>query len=238
MEKLRRIVEETDFFGGRVFDLFFQGLIIVSLIIITVETIPELSAYRQEFAIWDTIIVIIFTVEYILRIIVTKRKWAFVKSPVGLIDLLAILPFYLSFGVVDLAFLRILRLFRLLRIFKVARYNMALVRFVEAFRSIKEELLIFFTMVIFLFFISASGIYYFENPVQPEKFKSIFHSMWWAVTTFTPAASDMMPITIGGKIFTFFMLIIGLGIIAIPSGLFAAALMGRQQNKTMDNGRD
>ena len=80
-------------------------------------------------------------------------------------------------------------------------------------------------MTFFLLYISAVGIYYFENPAQPEVFKSVFHSLWWAVETFTTVGyGDICPVTVGGKVFSFFMLMLGLGIIAVPSGLIASAL--------------
>jgi len=86
-------------------------------------------------------------------------------------------------------------------------------------------LILFIIATCFLLYLSAVGIYYFENSVQPEQFKSVFHSLWWAVSTLTTVGyGDVYPITVGGKIFTFFMLIIGLGIIAVPTGLIAAAL--------------
>ena len=142
----------------------------------------------------------------------------------GLIDLFAILPFYLSLGI-DLRTLRILRLFRLFRIIKLARYSKALKRFQMALKIAKEELLIFFAATILLLFITGAGIYMFENPAQPEVFTSIFSSLWWAVATLTTVGyGDIYPITAGGKIFTFLILMIGLGIVAVPSGVLASSL--------------
>ena len=90
---------------------------------------------------------------------------------------------------------------------------------------IKEELIVFLIATLFLLYVSSVGIYYFENPAQPDKFSSVFHSMWWSVATLTTVGyGDVYPITVGGKIFTFFILILGLGIIAVPTGLFASAL--------------
>lgn len=131
------------------------------------------------------------------------------------------MPFYLSFGI-DLRSIRIFRLIRLFRIFKMLRFNEALQRFTKAIKSIKEELILFFIISSFLLFLSSVGIYYFENQAQPEVFKSVFHSMWWAVATFTTVGyGDIYPITLGGKIFTAIMLFIGLGVIAVPTGLIS-----------------
>jgi voltage-gated potassium channel len=140
-----------------------------------------------------------------------------------LIDLLAILPFYRTAGI-DLRALRMFRLFRLFRALKLFRYSKALTRFQKAFISIREELLVFFSATCLLIFFLSVGIYYFENPVEPEAFKSVVHSMWWAVITLTTVGyGDIVPITVGGKIFTFFILMIGLAIVAVPTGLLTSA---------------
>jgi len=104
-----------------------------------------------------------------------------------------------------------------------------------AFKSIKAELLIFFIASLFLLYVSAVGIYYFERNAQPEVFSSIFHSLWWAVATLiTVGYGDIYPITIGGKVFTFIMLMIGLGIIAVPTALIAFALT-KVESKNSDS---
>lgn len=224
-DKLRIVVEENQTPQGRWFDLSIQALIVLSLISFSIETLPDLNAgFRNFLQFFEIITVIIFTIEYLLRLFVAKNKRKFVFSFYGIIDLLAILPFYLSFKI-DLRSIRILRLFRLFRIFKIIRYSKAIRRFARAFLSIKEELVLFLILSSFLLFLSAVGIYYFENPAQPEVFQSVFHSLWWAVATLTTVGyGDIYPITVGGKIFTGFMLFIGLGVIAVPTGLIASAL--------------
>ena len=141
-----------------------------------------------------------------------------------MIDILAIIPFYLSTGL-DLRTLRIFRMLRLFRVLKIVRYSKAISRFSRAFSIVKEELVLFLVSTMMMLFLAAVGIYYFENNAQPEVFKSIFHSLWWAVTTLTTVGyGDMYPITVGGKIFSFLILMIGLGIVAVPAGLMASAL--------------
>lgn len=159
-----------------------------------------------------------------LRLFVADKKLKFVFSFYALIDLIAILPFYVARGI-DLRSIRVFRLFRLIRAFKIFRYSKAIQRFKNAFLDVKEELILFLVATGFLLFIAAVGIYYFENPAQPEQFKSIFHCLWWAVATLTTVGyGDIYPITAGGKIFTSFIVIIGLGIIVVPTGLLASAL--------------
>ena len=226
---LKSIVENNDTVGGRIFDFTFQFLIILSLISFSIETLPNLTrGFRGLLNTLEAITVVLFTFEYILRLLVADKKLKFVFSFYGIIDLLAILPFYISFFIsrsVDLRSIRILRLFRLFRAFKLVRYNKALQRFGIAFKMIREELIVFLFATVLLLFISSVGIYYFENEAQPDQFKSVFHSLWWAITTLTTVGyGDIYPITLGGKMFTFFVLILGLGIVAVPTGLLASAL--------------
>ncbi|OQX94936.1 voltage-gated potassium channel [candidate division KSB1 bacterium 4572_119] len=225
LKVIKNIIEQNDTKSAKIFDFTIQALIIISLISFSIETIPDLNeTLRKSLKILEIITITIFTFEYILRLIVSDRKLKFIFSFYGIVDLLAILPFYVSSGI-DLRSIRVFRLFRLFRALKLFRYSDAINRFGRAFKQIKEELILFLFATCFLLFISAVGIYYFENPAQPEQFKSVFHCLWWAVATLTTVGyGDIYPITVGGKIFTFVMLIIGLGIIAVPTGLFASAL--------------
>ncbi len=223
--QLKRIIEENDTTAGKTFDFFIQFLIVLSLVSFSIETLPDLSVNTKIILnIAEVITVAIFTIEYLLRLIVADKKLKVIFSFYGLIDLIAILPFYIARGI-DLRSIRIFRLFRLFRAFKVFRYSNAIQKFKNAFLSVKEELILFLVATFFLLFIASVGIYYFENPAQPEQFKSIFHCLWWAVVTLTTVGyGDMFPITAGGKIFTSFIAIISIGIIAVPTGLLASAL--------------
>ncbi len=222
---LKGLVERTDTTAGRLFDIMIQALIIISLVSFSVDTLPNLSASaRQILSAVEVGTVAIFTVEYVLRVAIADRRLGYIFSFFGLIDLLAILPFYITSGV-DLRAVRAFRLLRLLRALKLVRYSTAIRRFNQAFRIAKEEIVIFFSMACVLMFLSAVGIYYFENPAQPEVFRSVFHSLWWALATLTTVGyGDIYPITAGGQVFTFFVLMVGLGIVAVPTGLVASAL--------------
>ena len=148
----------------------------------------------------------------------------FVFSFFGLIDLLAILPFYLSFGL-DLRSLRLLRMFRLFRLLKLARYNRAMRHFGRAMLMAKEQIILFMAITMVLIYFSAVGIYYFEHDAQPQHFSSVFESLWWSIITLTTVGyGDVYPITVGGRVFTFFILLIGLGIVAIPTGIISSSM--------------
>ena len=222
---IKAIVERNDTIPGLIFDLVVQILIVLSIVTFSVETLPDLdTGTRGLLEITEVIIVIIFTLEYLLRLYVAEKKISYVLSFYGVVDLIAILPFYILSGV-DLQSVRVFRMLRFFRAIKLFRYNKAMGRFLRAFTIIKEEIILFTVVTAMLLYLSAVGIYYFENEAQPEAFKSIFHSLWWAVATLTTVGyGDIYPVTIGGRIFTFFILMIGLGIIAVPAGLLASAL--------------
>lgn len=224
-EAIRGIIDNTENTPGKVFAYSIQFLIIVSLVTFSIDTLPDLAPRTKEvLRLIEVITVVIFTIEYILRLIVAEKAFKFVFSFYGLVDLVAILPFYIASGL-DLRAVRVFRLLRLLRILKLLKYNEAINRFRRALVIAKEELILFGMVAGILLYLSAVGIYYFENGTQPEQFKSVFHSLWWAVTTLTTVGyGDMYPITAGGRIFTFFVLMIGLGIVAVPTGLVASAL--------------
>jgi len=218
-------VHNSDTKHGRIFAFTIQALIITSLLTFSIETLPNLTESQyKHLQLLEVVIVIFFTLEYFLRIYVAQKRFAYIFSFYGFIDLMAILPFYLATGL-DLRTVRLFRLLRLLRIFKLFKYSKALQRFHRAFLLVKEEMLLFGFVALIMLYLSAVGIYYFENAVQPEQFQSIFHSLWWALTTLTTVGyGDMYPITAGGKVFTFFVLMVGLGIVAVPTGLIATAL--------------
>ena len=139
---------------------------------------------------------------------------------------------YLSLFI-DLRSLKIFRLFRLFRLLKLTRYNRALDKFYKAILYSKNEFILFFILSIMVFYLASVGIYYFEHEAQPEHFSSIFASMWWAVATLTTVGyGDVYPVTVGGKIFTTIMLLLGLGIVSIPAGIISSALT--EVNKQID----
>lgn len=222
---LLKVVIKSDSKIGRRFDIFIQSLILLSLVSFSIETLPNLSdKVINLLNIFEFITIVIFSIELLLRLILTSPPFKYLFSFYGIIDVIAVIPFYLSVGV-DLRSVRIFRLLKLFRIFKLFKYSAAIDRLNSAFSEIKKEITIFIIGAFFFIYVSSIGIYHFEHKVQPEIFKSVFHSMWWAVTTLTTVGyGDMYPITTGGKIFTTIIVFIGMGMIAVPTGLFASAL--------------
>lgn len=224
-KQLWYILEDNTTKKGRYFDYFIQSLIFLSLVSFSLDTLPSLSINLRQFLDgFEIFSIIVFSVEYLLRVYVSKKPLKYIFSFYGIIDIVAILPFYLN-TFLDLRFLRAFRVFRVFRALKLMRYNKALNRFNLAFKIVKEEIILFFMITLVLIFITSAGIYFFENDAQPEVFKSVFHSAWWSIVTLTTVGyGDVYPITIGGKIFTFFVLMIGVGLVTIPAGLVATAL--------------
>ncbi len=224
IQKIRNIVETTDSRAGVVFDLLVQLFIVISIIVFSLETIPTLSKEFIEVLLkLEVFIVSLFCCEYVLRFFVAKRKTKFVFSFWGMVDLLAILPFFLlSF---DLIMIRALRLLRLFRILKLGRYSSSMSRIMSALKIAKEDLVLSLMAALIMLLVASFGIYQFENTAQPDKFSSVFDSLWWALATLTTVGyGDVYPITAGGKIFTGFILVIGLGVVAVPAGIIASAL--------------
>ena len=222
---LRNIVEDNSSKTGKYFDYVIQSIILLSLVTFSLETVPSIyNEYTYQFELIEKIIVIIFSFEYLLRVYVAKNPFKYIFSFYGIIDLLSTLPFYLKLTF-DLRFIRIFRVFRIFRALKLIKYNKALQRFSIAFKLVKEELMLFFIVTLILIYISGSGMYFFENEAQPETFKTVFHSFWWAVVTLTTVGyGDVFPITVGGRILTFFILMLGIGIVTVPAGIFSSAL--------------
>ena len=207
-------------------EIAIQILIVLSLVAFSIQTLPNLSDRTHAFLnAFEVVSIAIFTCEYVVRLYYSKSKAGFIFSFFGLVDLLAILPFFISQSYFDGRSFRIVRLFRLIRILKLVRYSQAMQRFHRAIVIAKEEIILFSTVTVLLMYLSAVGIYFFEHKAQPEAFASVFHSLWWAVATLTTVGyGDVYPITPGGKIFTFFLLLVGLGIVSVPAGLVSSAL--------------
>ena len=222
---LKETVEESDIHLGRIFDFSIQALIVLSLVTFSIETLPHLSpSHKTILSAVEMFCVVVFTFEYIVRLWVADNKIAFALSFFGIVDLIAILPFYFSLGI-DLRSVRMFRFLRLFRILKLVRYNQAVRRFHRALLIAREEIILFAVVALILLYLAAVGIYYFENEAQPEAFASVFHSLWWATATLTTVGyGDVYPVTVGGRCFTFLVLLVGLGIVSVPAGLVASAL--------------
>ncbi len=214
---------------GRLVALFLHGLILLSAVAIAVETVDTLSETLRKALFWlEVFILFVFVVEYLLRLTCSARPLRYVFSFWGIIDLLACLP-ALSLIQTQWQVVRTIRLIRLVRLLKLFRTTTAFDRLTRAFGEVRGELIIFGILASLVLYVSAVGIYLFEHEAQPEAFSSIPISLWWAVASFTTVGyGDLVPITTGGRIFTTFVLFIGLGVVAVPAAIVTAALLETQ----------
>lgn len=221
---------------NRLFLFFIQSLIIVNLLAVMFESIASLQEKYGPFFYWfEVISVIIFTVEYLARVWSAdvgagksvKARLKFIFSFLGLIDLLAILPFYLPFIITfDLRFLRIMRLIRLFRVMKITRYSKALRLIGEVLKRKKEGLFLTIFITFLLLIVASSLMYYVEHNAQPEQFSNIFQSFWWAVATLTTIGyGDIYPVTALGKLLSAVIALLGIGLVALPTGILSAGFM-------------
>jgi len=202
-----------------------QAFVLSFIVLYTLDTVPSLSEYRRLFFTLDKAFLALFTAEYILRVWSAPDRRKYVLSFYGAVDLVSILPSLCSLGFLNFQAIRLARLMRLFKIFKSKTFSSALQKLQLAFIQVRSELFVFMFIVFILLYFSAVGIYHFEHEAQPDKFSSIPQSLWWALTTFTTVGyGDMYPITAGGRIFTSCVLLIGLAIVAIPTGLIASSL--------------
>ncbi len=212
-------------------ELIILFSILLSFIEIILESVPSINTqYFKLFNLIEKFCIIVFTFEYLIRLVTANIKFnskygilKFIFSLNGLIDLLAILPFFLPFIGIDLRLIRIFRIFRILRVFKLTRYIKSFELIKQVINDKKSDLIVSFILLLFTLIFVSSIMYYVENPAQPDKFSSIPATLWWGISTLTTVGyGDIYPITTLGKILSAVVTIIGIGIFTIPTGILAA----------------
>lgn len=220
---------------SRMFDIFIMVLIVLNVVAVIFETVDSISErFHEFFVVFEFFSVMVFSFEYVLRVwaCTSLKRYAhpvwgrisYIFTLGALIDLLAILPFYLPLVLsLDGRFLRILRLFRLFRLFKLGRYSSAFKMIENVLNSRRSELSISVGIILSMLVIASSMMYFIENEAQPEKFSSIPETMWWGVATLTTVGyGDVYPITPFGQLFGAIIAILGVGMFALPAGIIAA----------------
>lgn len=215
-------------------DLFLITLISLNALALILETVESLSQqYSAFFYYFELVSVVVFSIEYVLRVWSANENpkyrkpvagnFRYALTPLAVIDLLAVLPFYLPLLGFDLRIARTLRLFRLLRLFKISRYTKALRHINTVFQDKREELTISLTFTTLLLLLASTLMYYAEHDAQPEAFSSIPETMWWGIATLTTVGyGDVYPVTAIGKLLGGVIAVIGIGLFALPTGILAS----------------
>ena len=228
---------------SKIFDISLIALILLNVSLVIADTFSLPLIVQKISGILEKISVIIFSIEYLLRIwtadllfpkknyFIAKIKYIF--SFIAIIDLLAILPFYLPmFFLIDLRVLRMLRIIRLFRVFKINRYTNALSSIAKVFRNKQHELLSSIFVVLLLMIVASVLMYSIENSAQPDVFKNAFDALWWALATLTTVGyGDIYPITVLGKTLSAIIAILGIGLVAVPTGIISAGFMEEIQEE-------
>jgi voltage-gated potassium channel len=218
----------------RIFEIVLITMIILNIVAIILVSVPDhFEKYREFFHVFEIFSVVFFTVEYFARLYAivenprykdpVRGRLRYAKTGMAIVDLLAILPFYLTFLPIDLRFLRIFRLMALFRMFKIARYMRAMELFKRVLKERKEQLTLSFIFILFVLIIISFFMYFAEHEAQPDKFGSIPQAMWWGIATLTTVGyGDVVPITPLGKVLGGFIALTGVAILALPTGILSS----------------
>ena len=231
-EKLHTIIYEADTPAGKLFDVILLFLIIASIIVVMLESVESYVAkYKEIFNVIEWTITILFTVEYFARIITIKKPKHYIFSFYGIIDLLSTIPKYLSIFFVGgnaLVALRALRLLRVFRVLKLVRFIGEAENLTKALKASRAKILVFLLAVLSLSVILGSFMYLIEVG-QESGFDSIPRSVYWAIVTLTTVGyGDIAPVTPLGQFVASIIMILGYGIIAVPTGIVSAEYSGQK----------
>jgi voltage-gated potassium channel len=227
-------------FLSKFIDVLLMTLVLSSVVAVVLESVPEIEeVYSHQFRLFEIFCISTFTIEYLLRLWTAPLKFPESKKPYlkyffsfyGLIDVCAIIPFYLSLFTTGID-LRILRVVRILRIIKISHYNTALQDLWDAIYDERKSFISASYIFSVALLICASLAYYAENTVQPEEFKSIPHAIWWALITLTTVGyGDVSPITFFGKIVGIFTALMGVCTVALLTGIVANSFSAQLSRK-------
>ncbi|MGO3238339.1 MAG: ion transporter [Psychroflexus halocasei] len=234
-EKLHEIIYEADTRKGKIFDVILLIVIAISIILVMLDSVQSIyDQYHDYFYYAEWIITIIFTIEYILRIICIKKPIKYIFSFYGIVDLLSTLPLYISFFFTTsyaLMTLRALRLLRVFRILKITRYIGAGNRLMIALRSSLPKIMIFVFSVVIISFIAGTIMYLVEGP--EHGFTSIPVSIYWTIVTLTTVGfGDIHPVTPLGQSIATLIMVLGYGVIAVPTGIVSSEFVQNSNNQT------
>lgn len=231
--KLHEIIVEADTPAGRTFDIVLLVSIIISVMVVILDSVPSLSTrFHQFFLYAEWFFTILFTIEYLLRIWITKKPTKYIFSFFGIIDLIAIIPTYLALFVVQghyIIVVRILRLLRVFRILKLMQFISATYLLTESLKKSRYKISVFILFVSLLVTILGAVLYLVEGP--ESGFTSIPRGIYWAIITLTTVGyGDITPVTVVGQSIASIVMLLGYAIIAVPTGIITSQIMEARQS--------
>ncbi|MGV3772805.1 MAG: ion transporter [Verrucomicrobiales bacterium] len=239
-ERLWRIIFLSDTPAGRAFDVALLWLVSGSVLVVMLESVESIrKGYGTELRVAEWTFTILFTIEYLIRLLVVRRPSRYAKSFFGIVDLLSILPTYVELllsGSGYLMILRVLRLLRMFRILKMAKHLGEAGVLINALQASRTKIMVFLFGVLAIVCIEGTIMYLIENPSNPG-FSSIPQSIYWAIVTLTTVGyGDVYPGTVPGKMMASVVMLTGFAIIAVPTGVVTAEL-GREMNRSREGAR-
>jgi len=226
---------------GVAVQILIYSVIIISTLSIFLETVKDLQKYNHIFALIEDITMFIFSIEFILRVVSSfsqvtykslKSKISFFTNPFVIIDLIVLIPYYLSMFGLDFGFLRVLRILRVFKLIRHTKYDEFDNIIIDIIKERKEQFIVVLVVSSILICIASPFMYYLEHEAQPDIFSSIPAALWWTVVTFTTVGyGDMFPITTLGKILATFITVLGITFYAIPGAIFTSSLLDKIQEK-------
>jgi voltage-gated potassium channel len=233
--RLHEIIFEAETPAGKAFDIALLLAIVLSIAAVMLESVPRIrELYGDELRLVEWIFTFLFTAEYILRLVCVRKPWKYATSFFGLVDLLAILPSYLSFfvaGTQSLVVIRAIRLLRIFRILKLAHFIGEARMLHAAIRASSRKIIVFLGSVLTLVVIVGSMMYLIEG--SDAGFTSIPQSVYWAIVTMTTVGyGDIAPQTVAGKTLASIVMIVGYGIIAVPTGIVTVEISSALKHST------
>jgi len=243
------IKDHSDTRPGHIYNIVMSAIIVVNVVFILIDTMPSNPAGLASVSrIVEVASVIIFTIDYVVRLWTANLMFAqmgpirsrlrYVVTGMAIIDLLSILPFYLPALVpIDLRILRMLRLIRLIRVLKLGRHSSALARIGRVLKKSAPALISAMSVIVLLMVIASVLEFYVENPTNSDNFSSAFSGLWWVVSTITTVGyGDIVPVTVLGKVLGSVIALLGIGLIAIPTGILSAGFT--DDSNSLDSAHD
>lgn len=237
--RLHEIIFEADTRAGKTFDVVLLIAILVSIFVVSLETVGEFDRYDDLFKTTEWFLTILFTIEYILRLVCVPRPGRYAASFFGVVDLLSILPTYLTLFDIGSRSLVVIRSFRLLRMFRVLKLARMLSEAATMRRAVWEargKIVVFLTTVLIVITVAGVAMYVvedtFASPEAPSQFTSIPQAMYWAVVTMTTVGyGDIVPQTDVGKLLSALLIMVGYSLIIVPTGFVSAELVSSRINR-------